>query len=120
MLPPRSPVVDSLNVLAQQATTLVFGSLTGTTSLGATFVTLLTSLVFIAGRISWIPMVVSFGFFALSLFITTLLLAPVAKATYRVNEAEGDFRFLHARYGLLLASCRSCVGSQWYGFAMAA
>jgi ABC-type uncharacterized transport system fused permease/ATPase subunit len=29
--------------------------------------------------------------------ITTLLLIPVARATFRVNQAEGNFRYLHAR-----------------------
>ena len=29
--------------------------------------------------------------------ITAALLVPIAKATYRVNEGEGYFRFRHAR-----------------------
>lgn len=37
------------------------------------------------------------AFFVGSMVITALLSIPVARATYRVNEGEGYFRFRHAR-----------------------
>ena len=37
------------------------------------------------------------AYFTVAMLITALLLLPVAKATYRVNEGEGYFRFRHAR-----------------------
>ena len=40
---------------------------------------------------------VGLAFFTIVMLITALLLLPVAKATYRVNEGEGYFRFRHAR-----------------------
>jgi hypothetical protein len=40
---------------------------------------------------------VSFGYMSFSMFVTALLLMPIAAATFRVNEGEGHFRWLHAR-----------------------
>ena len=37
------------------------------------------------------------AYFGIAMVITALLLMPIAKATYRVNEGEGYFRFRHAR-----------------------
>ena len=36
-------------------------------------------------------------FFCVSTAITAALMVPIARATYRVNESEGYFRFRHAR-----------------------
>ncbi len=40
---------------------------------------------------------VSFGYMSFSMFVIALLLMPIAAATFRVNEGEGHFRWLHAR-----------------------
>lgn len=90
--------LHSLSVLALQGCTLLFGSMGQTTSLVGTLFSLLVAIIFIMGRLSYLPMIIAVGFFLVSLLATTLLLIPVARSTYRVNQAEGDFRFLHARW----------------------
>ena len=40
---------------------------------------------------------VSFGYMSFAMFVMALLLMPIAAATFRVNEGEGHFRWLHAR-----------------------
>ncbi len=50
---------------------------------------------------------VSFGYMTFAMFVTALLMAPVAAATFRVNEGEGYFRWMHARIKEF-AECGGC------------
>lgn len=62
---------------------------------------------------------VAVAYFAIAAIITTVLMMPVAKATYRVNESEGFFRSKHTRVKeysecsacrcLFVCLCHCCV-----------
>ena len=57
----------------------------------------MVSVSFVVTRVSPASVLAGVGYFLLATVVTTLLLIPVARATFRANRAEGDFRYLHAR-----------------------
>jgi ABC-type uncharacterized transport system fused permease/ATPase subunit len=48
-------------------------------------------------QVSSASVLAGIGYFIATLLITTCLMIPVARATFSANQAEGDFRYLHAR-----------------------
>lgn len=55
------------------------------------------SIAFVASKVSALSVLAAIGYFLVAVLITTCLLIPVARATFRANQAEGNFRYLHAR-----------------------
>ncbi len=66
-------------------------------------------------QVSTASVLVAFAYFIGAVLGTTCLLIPVARATFRANMAEGDFRYLHARWAAARAvrqlACACCLFS---------
>lgn len=90
-------VTQDTQALCLAGAKLLWGNFASPGGVVNTLVQTLVSVVFIITRIDVVPLVMAVSFFVVSMIATAILVVPVARATYRVNQAEGDFRFLHAR-----------------------
>lgn len=90
-------LTTDIDQLTQLAGHLFFGGMTGSVSVIAIFFDSLLSLALGSSLLGLAPPILGVGYAIVAGAIVTILIIPVARSTFAVNKAQGDFRFAHSR-----------------------
>lgn len=90
-------LTQDVDMFTRQTAQLLVGSFDSRASFPGVIVGTLLSVAFVLNTVDALDVLASLVYFVVALVVASLLNVPVARATYRVNEAEGIFRFVHSR-----------------------
>lgn len=86
--------VENMTVAAGN---LLFGSYTTSFSVWYLLTSVVSASIAVSQKVSFEPLLFCGAYCIVAMIISTVLLIPVVRATYRVNQARGFFRFAHTR-----------------------
>jgi hypothetical protein len=99
----------SVEQFTSLAGTIAFGSFKNFYSCWYTLTSMAISTWFVVTQLSWVAILLSLAYCALSAVVTYYLVIPVAKRTFAATAAFGSVRFFHARLQVSLSARRCCV-----------